>query len=855
MNLRKACLILALAPVIAVSAAPAKEPGRNWEIYLIHHTHVDIGYTAPQEEVMKKQWKNLEDAMDLVDRTGDMPDDAKFRWNPEATWALESWIEKADREEQERFIRQVKDGSIGLDGLFGNMLTGLCRPAELMQALSYKHELEKMTGVDIDSAMITDVPGWSWGLVTALSQNGVRYLSLGPNRGHRIGHTLGDWGDEAFYWVSPSGKEKVLCFVHGKGYSWFHTPAALVTEVGLKNKLTPDRIFPYLEQLEKDGYPYDIIPIRYAVGSDNGPPDPGVSQVVKEWNEKYPRVKLRLSTASEALREIEKRYGKDIPEYSGDFTPYWEDGAASTARETAIARAASEKLEQAQTLWALLRAKEFPAADFHRAWNQVLLFNEHTWGAYNSITAPDSDFAVTQWEWKKQRAFDAADQADSLLGQAFAKIGPGASKGGMAYVQVFNTHSWAVSGPVTMSGRDLPGARVETADGKPVPSQVMSDGSLLFIARDVPPLSSSKYMVKEGPPYSEGSCKATEHKLENGKFSMELDPRKGTVKSIEDAKDGIEYVNNAFRDDFNQYVYIQWWLPQVGRRAKLFPDATFAVKDEGPVACSVRMERQAKKSSSLVTTVTMYDGLDRIDITNRLDRPRVRKKEGVLFAFPVLAENPAVRYDVAWGSVEVDKQQMLGACKNYITPLRWVDVSGDGAGMEIVLRDAPLFEAGAVTTDAVAYGWIRQTRHNGAIYSYVMNNYWETNYKADQPGVTSFEYSLIPHRGYDVSANMRNSREVMQPLIATPASPGFSMPAPPIAVKNENVIVESMRPLAEGGIELMIFNVSDREQSTELATGGACRELLSLEGGSPGPSVKDKRLFLAGHEMVRLVCR
>ncbi len=39
---------------------------------------------------------------------------------------------------------------------------------------------EKEYGVKIDSAMQTDVPGYTWGLVTALAQNGVKYMSVGP---------------------------------------------------------------------------------------------------------------------------------------------------------------------------------------------------------------------------------------------------------------------------------------------------------------------------------------------------------------------------------------------------------------------------------------------------------------------------------------------------------------------------------------------------------------------------------------------------------------------------------------------------------------------------------------------------
>ncbi len=51
------------------------------------------------------------------------------------------------------------------------------------------------TDTGIDTAMISDVPGYTWGIVPVLAQSGIRYFSIGPNHCHRIGHTLAEWGD------------------------------------------------------------------------------------------------------------------------------------------------------------------------------------------------------------------------------------------------------------------------------------------------------------------------------------------------------------------------------------------------------------------------------------------------------------------------------------------------------------------------------------------------------------------------------------------------------------------------------------------------------------------------------------
>ena len=88
-------------------------------------------------------------------------------------------------------------------------------------------------------------------------------------------------GDRPFYWESPSGKEKVLCWVHGKGYSEFHTGLAYTR---MRNKLKEQLIFDYIHELAEAGYPYDLVTMRYNIGSDNGPPDPHLADIVRSWN-------------------------------------------------------------------------------------------------------------------------------------------------------------------------------------------------------------------------------------------------------------------------------------------------------------------------------------------------------------------------------------------------------------------------------------------------------------------------------------------------------------------------------------------------------------------------------------------
>ena len=335
-------------------------PERQMTVYLLPHSHNDIGYTHLQPEVERKQWSNIDAALELIRKTAGYPAGARFKWNTEVLWAVDSYLREQPAEKQQRLIDAVRAGQIELDALYGNELTGLCRPEELLRLCECSQRLAKRCGVKVESAMISDVPGYTWGIVPALAQAGVKYFSIGPNAGDRIGRTMSTWSDKPFYWVAPDGRQKVLCWIPYGGYSLGH------------RKRTLEQCLPEcLAALQQAGYPYDATYLRWNVGGDNGAPDATLSDVVKDWNSKHANAKMIIATGSETFREFEKRYGDKLPSFRGDWTPYWEDGAASSARETGINRTAAERLVQAETLWAMLDPAHYPAEEFSAAWRNV----------------------------------------------------------------------------------------------------------------------------------------------------------------------------------------------------------------------------------------------------------------------------------------------------------------------------------------------------------------------------------------------------------------------------------------------------------------------------------------------------
>ena len=706
----------------------------------------------------------------------------------------------------------VKHGKFELDRLYGNELTGLCRPEELMRLCQRSAE---WAAQPCDTAMISDVPGYTWGIVPVLAQAGVKYFSIGPNECDRLGRTNAAWVDKPFYWLAPDRRHKVLCWIPYGGYSLGHH----------RRKLT-DIVLERAAALAEAHYPYDIVYFRWNVGGDNGAPDATLADVVKDWNAKHAYPKLIIATGSELFHEFEKRYGDRIPSFSGDFTPYWEDGAASSARETALNRTAAEQLVQAETLWAMVSHRLYPAQAFSDAWRNVILYDEHTWGAYNSIDEPDAPLVKDQWRIKQAFALDGAAQAKKALRVAFfdLSLGPVADA-----VDVFNTSSWPRTDLVLLpKTQSASGDVVKGPDGVPVPSQRLSTGELAFLARDVPPLAGRRFTLERGKSAAEGRAKAEGTTLRNAAVSLRVDPGSGTIVGLRTRTIDAELCDTSKGVGLNQYNYVLG--KTIDEKKEYFQAAKtkVAVKEAGPLVASLVVESAAPGCKKLLREIRVVDGLDRVDVIDMLDKMAVRRKEAVHIGYAFNVPGGTVRMDIPWAVVRPEVDQLPGANRNYFTIGRWLDVSNDRYGVTWATLDAPLVELGAMTIYDIGpqngpEAWMEHIRPSQTFYSYVMNNHWFTNYKADQEGPTTFRYALLPHGQYDPIAAQRFGIERSQPLVAVEARGGPPSQTPLVRLDTRDVIVASIKPLGrdvnDRGWIIRLFAAAGRPAHVGLAWG------------------------------------
>jgi len=144
--------------------------------------------------------------MALAERTAGYPEGARFVWNVEVLWAADLFLQRMEAPRREAFEKAVKSGRVALNGLYLNVLSGLARPEELVQATRLATRLAERFGVPIDNRDDQRHPGHTWGLVPVLAQAGIRYFSTSPNFFDRIGTTQVASADQPFWWSARPGE-------------------------------------------------------------------------------------------------------------------------------------------------------------------------------------------------------------------------------------------------------------------------------------------------------------------------------------------------------------------------------------------------------------------------------------------------------------------------------------------------------------------------------------------------------------------------------------------------------------------------------------------------------------------------
>ncbi|MBC7330213.1 hypothetical protein H5T88_07650 [bacterium] len=695
-------------------------PKRKWLLFLAPSVHTDIGYTDVQTNVILRHDENLKIAIEEAKRN------PNFKWNLEVAWQLENFLQD-EPELGKELLNLLRKGQLSLQALYANMLTGICSPESLVRVCLFSKQISRLQNLPLDSAVLSDVPSAIFPIPSILNAYGIKYFAEAINT-YRARFP---YPSHPFYWEGPDGG-KVLFFA-SPGYG-------LARGIGLLESLDVlrNRIVSLVEGLEQSNYPYDAY-LLYGAFYDNELIEPRFMKLVDEWNAKYAYPKIIVSTYSDFFKYIEAKYKAQIPTYKLDAGAYWEDGAVSTAKELAMNRKAKDWAVEAETIYSLASllnpSIEYPKQKFKELWRNILLFDEHTWGAWCSVSDPNAETTLRQWEIKASFAHKALEEAKELRDEAIRNF---------STLVDSDEESILVFNPLSFSRSDI--ARVEIPykefalyDGeKEIPWQ-REGKDVLFFVKDVPPLGYKKIkIVKTKPSSTPITFKSSEGILETPFFLIKFD-EKG-IYSIKDKALNFELLEKGKR--LADYLYLSG--PEGKQTFHSLEHGKIWVENMGPIFADIRFSSSAYKTPLFSLRLRLYKDIKRMDLFVEINKEETLDKESVLLSFPFSLENPKIKLEYPTCVIEPEKEQFPQACKNWFTIHKWVGFYSKTWAIIWCSEDAPLISLGKPIHEF----WLNELKLNKAtLFSYLMHNHWDTNYKASQGGDFLFRYAIFPVRG------------------------------------------------------------------------------------------------------------
>nr|WP_121270910.1 glycoside hydrolase family 38 C-terminal domain-containing protein [Pedobacter schmidteae] len=863
---------------------------RQWTVYIYPHSHVDIGYTNTQANVEIIHKRNLVNGMKLAKETANYPQGSRYVWNPEVIWPVERYLKNATPTEREELLDAVRKGYIHLDAGYINDNTSITADEEFPRFFSDAKRLEKATGVPVSTIVQVDIPGMTWGIVPMAAQFGIKYVFAPFNGSDRIG--LADkFNFKPFWWIGQDGVSKVLFLQPGdytpgaraKGFKYWPLMAGqkdpdkllqIVKTAHPRENFIDGYLWGKLNELETNKeYPYDLFPMTWAM-ADNTPIDADLPEAVKSWNEEYAFPHLVISSSTGIMSAFEKKYGDVIPSYKGDFTEYWTDGLGTAAKETSMNRNSKERLIQSDILWSMLRPKEkAPRIELDEAWRNVLMGSEHTWCYMNPNQADMQDVI-----WKvKQNFFKTAEQSSlQILSNTLKPIAAETSN----IVGVFNTLSWSRGGLVTLTSEQSKGFNsVRDEHKKTITSQRLSTGELVFLASEIPAFGTKNYFLSTKAEEKSDVKMAKGNILDNGIFKVIIDPVSGDVINITD-NTGVEFVNKNDASNINSFRYLLGsgepasGGPQYAANtnevknsdAQKLVKATgptevkTVIKENGPLVASILVTSKADGCNSLTREVRVVAGKPEIEIDNLVDKIATTKKEGIHFGFAFDVPNGRTRMDIPWGVVEVEKDQLPAANRNWMSFQRWLDISNEDKGISWCALDAPTFESGNMTANIIGGAfhspeWIKHLPPSSTIYSWALNNHWHTNFPLYQEGKLNFRYRILPHKYTFNSVKVnRFGLEQSQPLIVAPVKEKVAL-KPVVKIDNEQIFISIIKTSADGkSMIIRLRSLSDKAETATLSFPDNRPKLIRtcVADESPGEEVGNT-IHLLPHGIATLV--
>jgi alpha-mannosidase len=502
---------------------------------------------------------------------------------------------------------------------------------------------------------------------------------------------------------------------------------------------------------------------------------------------------------------------------------------------------------------AWLSGNPYPASQLTEAWKKVLFNQFHDLAAGSGISViykdAQRDYDVVRWT-----ARDATTSAlHAISAQVNTRTIPGVP------VLVMNPLAWTRTdlvqfdvqmpeSPKTPAG----GISVLDPQGNPLPVKILSTETatntfhLLVEVRDVPSLGYEVLHVTPAHGAPQSDLKANGLTLENSALRVTVDSQTGCITSLYDKKSSFESIAAggcgneliAFKDTPKDYD--AWNIDATFEQHSEKLDKADSVQliESGPLRATIRVTR-AWQNSKFVQEISLYAGLDRVDVANHIDwhETHVLLKA----AFPLAASSESATFEIPYGSIErpTTRNNSWEAAKFEVPALRWADLGDAQHGFSLINNSK--------------YGY--DAKGNVLRLSLLRSPAWPDP-DADR-GHHDFSYSLYPHAGtWKQALTVHRGYEFNYKLEAEQLE-GHEGILPPqqsfVSAVPENVVLTAMKKAEDGnGLILRFYEWAGKNTDVQVtlpagATSAAKVNLMEHSDGSPLTITGGNQISLPTH--------
>lgn len=791
-------------------------PVRHWQMNFVQHTHTDIGYTRSQMEILAEQLRYIDYALDYCDATDNYPEFAKFRWVCETAWAVSEYLKSRPAEQIARLKKRVEEGRIELAAMYLNF--DELPDEQTLAASLYPLKQFREAGLKTEVAMQNDVNGIGWCFSEYFHDLGIKYVNMGTH-GHRALICFDK--PTVFWWESPSGK-KILTYraehYHTGNFFGIHTNDFALFE---------QRVLAYLDDIGTKNYPYDILAIQHSgYHTDNSPPSTQACELMKQWNDKYEWPKLRTAISSDFIKEVETKYADKIETIRGAWPDWWTDGFGSGAREAAISRVTHSDViaTQAGLSLAKMLGASLPSnidEQINEINKALLFYDEHTFGFSESVRNPYGKDTWEQRSLKQSYAWEAFRRSGMTGEVAMGLLQTYIPKAETPSIAVFNTLNWSYSGiaKAYIDHQILPRDKkyeIVDAKGNVVPAQAgasRSDGTYWSIyVTDIPAMGYAQYYIRVKDEPREAAIQSTElsqPRVENNWYTIDFNPRKGTISSLYDKELNRQLVTPDAEWQLGEFVYEiidsrrpmeQYRKPQFIRRPP--EKIRFEQYEKGAIWDTYRFRGETvagREPNNLMVEYRVFNVSKKIEIVYSLRKKAITDPEAVYISFPFEVTNGKIYTDVPGGTIEAGVDQIPGSSNDWYTVQNFATARNNELQVVMGSQEIPLMQFGDINTGRYTAGAVPQSTN---MYSWPMNNYWVTNFNADQMGELQWSYFISSNRDNSVEYATKFAWENRIPLLTRVLSKGEKQektlqPASLLKIQEQNLLLVNMKPVKD----------------------------------------------------------